>query len=289
MSGVVGRGRGMSAKSLKLINDAKLILERIHPATVRGVCYQLFVLKLIPDMSEKSTKDVSNKLTAAREKGMIPWPHIVDETRNEERISAWDGLGDFGDTVTRRYRKDFWSHQPAWIKVFSEKSTIGGVLRPILNEFAVSFQVMHGYGSTTKMYDIAQESLDPDKPTLEILYVGDYDPSGMHMSEVDLPERLERYGGVADISRIALMRDDCDGLEPFSIEEKKKDSRLPWFQERYGDLCWELDAMDPNDLRARVREEIVSRIDMAAWLHCKKTEDAEKESLNRYVKAWPRG
>jgi hypothetical protein len=30
---------------------------------------------------------------------------------------------------------------------------------------------------------------------LHILYVGDYDPSGMCMSEVDLPKRLKKYYG----------------------------------------------------------------------------------------------
>ena len=35
--------RGMSAKSLDLIEQSRRILVEIQPATVRGVCYQLFV------------------------------------------------------------------------------------------------------------------------------------------------------------------------------------------------------------------------------------------------------
>lgn len=103
-----------------------------------------------------------------------------------------------------------------------------------------------------------------DRP-LEILYIGDYDPSGMHMSDVDLPGRLERYGGDAKITRIALTEEVCTSgeLPGFALETKTKDPRHDWFKQRYGSRCWELDAMNPNDLRDRLREEILDRIDFS--------------------------
>jgi hypothetical protein len=224
----------------------------------------------------------------ARERYDIPWSHIVDETRQEEAVSTWNGLGDFGEAVTRSYRRDFWQRQKSWIKGVSEKATIGGVVRPVLNEFAVNFQVLHGFGSATSVYDVAQESINGDK-LLQILYIGDVDPSGMHMSEVDLPGRIDRYDGCALITRIALTEDDCtDDLPSFSIETKRGDPRYSWFKQNHGSRCWELDAMNPNDLRDRVREEILSLIDQDAWEHCNETETAERKSLNSYIKGWPR-
>ena len=111
----------------------------------------------------------------------------------------------------------------------------------------------------------------------------------MHMSEIDLPGRIDRYEGVAEITRVALTRDDCtDDLPSFSVEDKRGDPRYPWFKQNHGSRCWELDAMNPNDLRDRLREEILSRIDQDAWEHCKIVETAERESLNSYIKAWPR-
>ena len=281
-------GRGMAQKSIDLIEHSRRILAAIQPTTIRSVCYQLFTRGLIEDMGRGSTHNVSRLLVVARERGIIPWEWIVDETRQEERVSSWNGLGDFGETVVRGYRKDFWQHQESWLKVYSEKGTVGGIVRPILDEFAVNFKILHGFDSATSLHSVAQESLTGER-YLEILYIGDFDPSGLHMSEVDLPGRVEKYGGVVDITRIALTRPDCtDALPSFSAETKRRDPRYSWFKRNYGTRCWELDAMNPNALRQRVRNAILSRIDRDAWAHCQAVEKAERESLNSYIKAWPR-
>ena len=64
---------------------------------------------------------------------------------------------------------------------------------------------------------------------------GDFDPSGMHMSEIDLPGRVEKYGGAVTITRIALTRADCDGLPSFDVETKIGDPRHAWFKKNHGD------------------------------------------------------
>jgi hypothetical protein len=159
-------------------------------------------------------------------------------------------------------------------------------VQPVLAEFAVNYKIIHGFDSATSLHDVAQESLTGDR-YLEILYIGDFDPSGMHMSEVDLPGRIREYGGAAVVTRIALTGTDCtDALPSFSVETKRRDPRYASFRRNYGDRCWELDAMNPNDLRGRLRNEIIRRIDIDAWAHCQTTEAAERESLNAYVRAW---
>ena len=45
-----------------------------------------------------------------------------------------------------------------------------------------------------------------------VLYVGDFDPSGMYMSEEDLPNRLSKYdGNHVTLKRIALTREHVRG------------------------------------------------------------------------------
>lgn len=45
--------RGKSGRSIKLIAAAQCILEEIQPASVRAVCYRLFVEGLIPYMGAR--------------------------------------------------------------------------------------------------------------------------------------------------------------------------------------------------------------------------------------------
>lgn len=104
------------------------------------------------------------------------------------------------------------------------------------------------------------------------------------MSETDLPRRLDEYGANVSLRRIALTQYDVEhgGLPSFEADTKTKDPRHRWFVENYGPRCWELDALPPPDLRARVREAIVGLIDVDAWNHCARIEAAERESLRSF-------
>lgn len=279
-------GRGKSRRSLALILAAHKFLAVAHPATVRACCYKLFTLGLIPSMSKNETARVSKQLTDAREQGLIPWEWIVDETRRLERTPSWDDPAGFVRAVRQSYRRDFWAQQPVRVEVWSEKGTVRGTLGPVLEEYGVGFRVMHGWSSATTVNDIATAQ---DGRSLIALYVGDFDPSGMGMSETDLPERLERYGGDhVEVERIALTAIDTAAgtLPSFSVETKQKDPRYRWFRAQYGTQCWELDALDPRTLRDRVQAAIVGLIAPEAWARCERAQEAEQASLKTVLDAW---
>ena len=280
------KGRGRAQGSTDLIKAMHDIAEESQPITGRGVGYQLFSMNLISSMGEMPK--VYRLLKLAREEGTIPWEWIVDETRTLEQVPTWDNPAQYMRAVARSYRMDFWQHQPERVEVWSEKGTIRGVLQPVLDEYGVGFRVMHGFGSATVLNDVSTET-DSDIP-LTILYVGDFDPSGLYMSERDIPERLDRYGGDhIKIKRIALLRMDCTrlGRQPaFNVKEKSKDPRAPWFRKTYGQLCWELDAMDPNNLRDRVEMAIREHIDIDAWDRCRTVDIAERESMAKFLSKW---
>ena len=280
------RGRGKSQRSLELVDTAKAILEEIQPASIRAVCYQLFNRQSITAMTKAETDRVSRQLKWARETGLIPWPWIVDETREAERVNAFENPEAFVQVVKRSYRRDRWTDQPERIEVWSEKATIAGTLRPVLDTYGVTFRVMHGYGSTTQVHDIAVESRVSSK-RWTALYVGDWDPSGLHMSEVDLPRRLAEYGGQVDVQRIALLRRDTPTLPSFLATTKARDPRYRWFVDHYGPRCWELDALSPAILRDRVEDTILERLDEHAWARADVAERAEQESLSTILNAWP--
>lgn len=274
--------RGLGAKSRRILETAIPVVEDGAPMTVRGVAYKLLVRGVIPSMAREEVQKVSRLLVYAREHGLIPWGHIVDESREVHRVPSWDNIEDFSWAIEDSYRKDFWTTQPYSLQVWSEKSTVGGVIRPVTDQWGIPFMSVHGFGSATVVHSLATMSARDPREVI-VLYVGDHDASGMHMSQVDLPERIARYGGKVTIRRIALTAADVPSL--LTHAANKKDPRWAWYQKQYGDQVWELDAMDANTLRERIGRAIPSYIDEEAWGRMMVVEEAEKRSVRQVAEA----
>jgi len=279
------KGRGMAQRSLDLIAAMRTVTEAAQPITGRGVGYKLFTQGLLASMARSEMQRVYRLLKEARERGIIPWEWIVDETRAIERVSTWADPAEYARCVARSYRRDFWDQQPHRVQVWSEKGTVRGVLRPVLDHYAVGFLPVHGFSSATLAHDIAE---DDDGRDLIVLYVGDFDPSGLYMSEEDLPSRFAKYDGDhIDLRRIALTVEQLEGLPFFPAADKRQDPRYKWFVANHGHHCWELDAMDPNDLRDCVEQAIIGLIEPVAWQRCEVVNKAELESLRSILAKWP--
>jgi hypothetical protein len=97
---------GQVAASLELIEACHEILAEIQPASVRAVCYRLFVAGYITSMAKSETNRVSRQLTDAREAGRIP-----------EGVDTWSDPAAFVDSVMRAYRRNKWDAQPERLKV----------------------------------------------------------------------------------------------------------------------------------------------------------------------------
>ena len=100
-----------------------------------------------------------------------------------------------------------------------------GVLAPGARPLRGRLPPVHGFSSATTVHDVAE---DDDGRELIVLYVGDFDPTGMFMSERDLPERLAKYGGDhVKLKRIALTREQVRGLPSFPAADKTQGPALP--------------------------------------------------------------
>lgn len=308
-------GRGRSEKSIELVDTAHEILAEIQPASVRAVCYQLFIRGLIADMSKASTNRVSSLLTSAREEGEIPWQWILQEGRAIESVSTWDNPAAYARAVQASYRLNKWAGQPKRVFVVSEKGTVRGTLGPVLDEFEVDFLAVGGYAGASRVREVAQQATK-ERPLL-LLYLGDHDPSGRGMSDDDLPRRLLRYArdsradkewkrelkkhstdvitaysaehfGI-ELHRIALTIEDTEALGrdlAFPTSDKTGDSRYASFAEEYGAWCWELDALNPNVLRERVRDAIRAELDFVQWERYMAAEEAERASITAALESW---
>lgn len=274
-----------SKKTVRLMAAASRILQEIQPASIRALCYRLFIEGLIPNMGRPACQSVSVFMRIARENAEIPWEWIVDESREAEPVQLWNDPDQIIKAAVRGYRRDYWQDQPQRVEVWSEKGTVRGTLRSVLDEYGVTFRVMHGYASATVINDIAVMSTESDKP-LTALYVGDWDPSGKHMSDVDLPQRLRQYGGKVQIVRAALLKKDLTTLPSFDPQTKRGDPRHRWFTQSVATACYELDAMPPPALRQRVTELIRTRLNLFAWDHARMIERVQVESLQAFHTSW---
>lgn len=286
--------RGRSKETRFLLRKCREIIEAVHPISVRGVAYQLFIRKLIDSMATGDVGKVSRLLTIARVKEKnIPMDWIVDETRKLEMDLAFRDLREYSWHIKAWWKKDYWAFQPNYVVIVSEKSTVKGIIEPVREEWGVGWLSVHGFNSTGNVYDLLKK-ISLDNRHFIFLYIGDFDPSGMWMSEVDLRKRLievgaEFFPGEIDfeLRRVALTTADTRdlGLElSYDVTKKrpgkeKGDPRLPWFQRNYGARGWELDAMNPNVLRDRVADEIKHYIDWEAWGRCRLAGEAERQSL----------
>ncbi|CAN5734879.1 hypothetical protein BH23CHL2_BH23CHL2_15920 [soil metagenome] len=278
--------RGLATKTVAMTDAAYEIAAERQPISVRGIAYGLFTMGLIKDMNVNSTQRVSRNLTTARENGVIPWEWIVDDSR---RISGWRNWSDpsaFLQDIRTQYSRDRWETQPERLLVVSEKGTVGGVIQPVLSEYGVDHLIAHGFNSATLMMRVANLSVSDDRP-LTILYIGDHDPSGMYMSVEDLPRRVEAYGGLVDIERVALTGEHVyiEHRELSKFPAKKSDPRYRWYVKSYGDTAWELDALDPRILRDALEEAIREHIDIDAWTWAERTNQAEFKSLEEFFDA----
>jgi hypothetical protein len=108
---------------------------------------------------------------------------------------------------------------------------------------------------------------------------------------------LNEYGvgfrvmhGFSSATALYDVAQDCDGRELIALYCGDWDPSglfmcqcdLPNRLAEYG----ELDAMDPNDLRARVEGEIKKQIEPTAWQRCAVVTKAEQESLRTFLDNW---
>ncbi|TWU66907.1 hypothetical protein V7x_24790 [Crateriforma conspicua] len=277
-----------------------------HPITLRGLFYRVVSAGFFPDTSKPHYTKLQRLLSSLREFGWIPYEWIVDNLRATIKPSSWSGLDDFADTVRDAYRKDFWAELPSYVHVFVEKDAMSGVIEPVTSELDVSLSPVRGYVSDSYVHSIGKSFATIDKP-INCFYIGDFDPSGFDL-ERSLREKIEKHSnkpivcklndgehvmpgglplgegfhstgtGTITWKRLALNESDFDAHNLIELGVKKSDTRSKAFIAEHGTRCAEVDALDPNVIRQRVRDAIMQHVPTDQWEQLKQIEQLEKES-----------
>ncbi|MBX3400883.1 MAG: hypothetical protein KF873_19295 [Gemmataceae bacterium] len=268
-------------KNKSLSKAAVEILEIEKPMTLRQLFYRCVSAGLLQN-KQTEYKRLGQVMTRVRESGEVPFEWMVDNIRSTIKPSSWSGLEDFGETVRRVYRKDFWARQLHHVEVFVEKDAIAGTIQPITYDvFDVALQVCRGYGSLSFVGGIASNWRRIEKP-IHAYYLGDYDPSGFDI-ERDLKEKLRRYSGrTFHWTRLAVRESDFDDFDLIELPVKDSDKRARAFRETHGDRCAEVDAIAPTELRRRVEAAIESHVDLDEWARIHEVERLEKREVSEW-------
>jgi hypothetical protein len=267
-------------KTRTILEAAHSILEAHHPMTVRQVYYQLVSIQ-VSENSRSAYQAVSIALVGARKEGFIPWSWIEDRTRRPRKVSMWDSLSDFGDSVLSSYRRDVWNSQPCYVEVWLEKDALSGIFEDALGPYGVTLNVGRGYDGWDSIHNAAERYGAGESTT--VLYFGDFDPSGEDMAR-SLEERLLFFQSSPEIQKIALTYEDIALYNLPPNYTKTGDTRQKGFVTKHGDNAVELDALPYDVLRDRIVREIELRMDLDALDVVRETERVEMDKLAAAMK-----
>jgi hypothetical protein len=246
------------------------------PLTVRQVYYQLASVGLVP-LSPKGYRIAQRLCLRVRELGIVDWDSFADRTREVDQRSQWGGLDAFARAVALSYRRDYWASQREHVEVWLEKDALAGFIGEITRPLGVPLYVARGFSSATFIREAAVSLVRIDKPK-HIYYLGDHDPSGLSI-EGAIRDRLRDFGADFHFSRLAITLVDIEryGLRP--LEAKRTDSRYARYVAAHGEHTIELDALPPDELRARVADSIKAHIDQGQWERIERVEEIEQETI----------
>lgn len=278
----------------RLVDDAILsVVGQYQVIGVRQLFYQLVTLGF--PKTEGMYKRIIDRVVKLRKGRIIPWSKIEDGGRAP---LIWD-TDSIEDKVSRlgNVNVDYWADQPFGVEVWIEKAGLVGVIRQACATYRAPVMATRGYPSWSALFAAAERALIDNEPREGgrdrlVLYCGDYDASGVGISD-DLEGNLnEAVAIVAEdrrfrnwhvpyvtVQRIALTPGQIADYDLPERPHKTSDSRTAGFVARTGaEGAVELDALNPTDLNAIITRQLEGNIqDKAALAASQERERVERQ------------
>lgn len=254
------------------------ILSRYENAiTVRQLYYRLVAALIIPN-SLLAYKRLGQHLTKWRKQGELDPRVFTDLTRRPIQSLGWPDLPTYLHTAARSYRRDHWQGQSRQPEVWLEKEALATVFMPISKRLQVTLQVCRGYPSISTLIEAV------DRGTTEIIYFGDWDPSGIDIDRCIRDEMGGTWNHPLRIRRIALLPKQIKKHRLPPVPPKDSDSRTSGFVAAHGEDTVELDALPPEALEALIERSVMAYVkDQAAWKQAHSRERADRRTLETYI------
>lgn len=270
-------------KQLKIINEIiEEYADQGYTLTLRQLYYQLVSRDIIPNLQKEYAK-LSGLLVKGRMAGVVDWDAIEDRTRSPD-IPYWvEDVEDAIEDTIRQFRLDRQRDQDVYIELWVEKDALSGVLKKITSKYHINLMVNRGYSSCSAMHDAFKRLKQKEMAGKEthILYLGDHDPSGLDMIR-DVKERLEEFGVYPTVKHIGLTMEQIKEFSPPPNPAKITDPRAKWYLAEYGNVSWEVDALNPKTLHQLVKDNVEELIDMDLFNDLLIKEEQGKDQLRKF-------
>lgn len=279
-------------KSLAQIEQANELIEYFggegYTLTLRQLYYQFVARDWIPN-NQQSYDRLGDLITKARLCGLIDWNAIEDRGRGVIKWLIEEDEREPLNGIERHFAMDFWKPQNKYIEVWVEKDALSSVVRRPCSRLSVPYMACKGYLSASEAWRAGQrfEGMMEEGRDCILIHLGDHDPSGIDMTR-DNEERLEMFAGWGvDVRRVALNFDQVQRYNPPPNYAKETDKRTEGYRARFGDKCWELDALDPKVIDDLIDSQIRPEIDQDVWDETNKKQREGRQYLKMLHENWP--
>jgi hypothetical protein len=276
------------------------------PVTVRQLYYRAEVTGLPGiDKTENGYSKVQRQVLALRRAKRLDYECIADATRWMRKPQTHNSVEEALSDTARFYRKALWRDSAAYVEVWCEKDALAGVIYPVTAEYDVALMVTRGFSSETFCFEAVEAARRRTEEYL-VYYLGDLDRAGRDAAN-SLKEKLERFaagnGLWVDFQQLAIEPADVlqfdrtagQALVFLSGAGGTPEDEVRWLPTRapkrvsVADRNWphpyaiELDAIEPDDLRAMVRASIEDHLPPNQLRILKIAEASEREQIAALV------
>lgn len=223
----------------------------------KGILSKTLVERTDGKRGRRADQDLQDAVLYLREKGIVPWDWIEDETRV---LHDWECAASVADYVLDSLR--YASINP-WLGVrrpliLCESRTVVGILaRTIGPQYRCPVAATNGQAHGFLVTKIAPLIVAED---LRVLYVGDFDLAGSQI-EANTREVLERHVGEEfdedRWERVALIAEQVEGLKRRGVKPiGKVDKRYLKGDPRRHQMAFEVEALTQSVVTRLLRERL---------------------------------
>jgi hypothetical protein len=274
--------------------------ERHGPVTVRQLYYQA-EMRHVPgiDKTDSSYDKIQRQVLALRRAKRLRYGDIADSTRWMRKPRTFNSVEAALQDTARYYRKSLWRDAEVYLEIWLEKDALAGVVYPVTELYDVPLMVARGFSSETFCFEAIDARVGDPRP-YHVYYLGDFDRAGRDAAAT-LKEKLQRFAAAKGVQvgfgDLAIDADDIvsfDGagqevtIDLTGVGEVRLPTRAPK-RKTSADKNWphdfacELDAIEPDDLRAAVQSIIEYYLPPTQLEILRTAEESERALIGRLV------